>query len=97
MLAWREEEQTVTREEAARRFAEKAEDHYYVPKLREMYQMAAEALSEEPRKAGRWERYPSAFDRKCSVCGVEIDFLRNPMIKDCKYCPNCGAKMEVEE
>lgn len=36
----------MTRAEAARRFAEKAEDHYYVPKLREMYQMAADALSE---------------------------------------------------
>ena len=34
----------MTREEAAKRFREKAEDHYYVPHLREMYRMAAEAL-----------------------------------------------------
>ena len=38
----------MTREEAAKRFREKAEDHYYVQHLREMYLMAAEALEEKP-------------------------------------------------
>ena len=85
----------LTREEAARRFAERAEDKYYTPNLREMYRMAAEALSEEPRKAGRWEAYPNDLYLRCSACRMEFYIGHFPLTK--KYCPNCGAKMEVEE
>ena len=36
----------MTREEAAAKLRDKAADPYYVPRLRELYQLAAEALSE---------------------------------------------------
>lgn len=55
----------MTREEAARRFREKAEDHYYVPHLREMYQMAAEALEAEEA-----EKY-------CPHCGEKLEGRKN--------------------
>lgn len=48
------------------------------------------------RKTGKWE-YHNLF-RTCSACrkttGEKDDF--NDWIPD-KYCPNCGAKMEVED
>lgn len=75
----------MTREEAAQRFREKAEDHYYVPKLREMYQMAADALSEEPRKTGKWIEGRTL--EKCSICGKKG-------FSGWSYCPGCGAKMQ---
>lgn len=82
----------MTREEAARRLREKAEDQYYVPRLRELYLMAAEALEEEPRPEGKWEAYPNELYLRCSVCRKEFYIGHFPLTK--KYCPNCGAKME---
>lgn len=50
----------------------------------------------EERKTGKWE-YFNLF-RTCSVCrkttGEKDDF--NDWIPN-KYCPYCGAKMEVDE
>lgn len=50
----------------------------------------------EARKTGKWE-YHNLF-RTCSACGATTgekdDF--NDWIPD-KYCPNCGARMEVDE
>lgn len=35
---------------------------------------------------------------KCSICGSEYDFLYGTLEdKGYNYCPNCGAKMEVEK
>ncbi len=43
------------------------------------------------QRTGRWRSYPIAEDCwQCSECGV----LR--MGDQSNYCPNCGAKMEVE-
>lgn len=84
----------MTREEAARRLREKAEDQYYVPRLRELYLMAAEALEEEPRPKGRWidfsEPDTPAWDRvyRCSNCGKIVVY------HNFVFCPECGAKME---
>ena len=42
---------------------------------------------------GRWENY-SPVTIKCSRCGHVIHDWR---YSECKYCPNCGAKMDGEE
>lgn len=44
---------------------------------------------------GRWELYPSSMYRRCSVCKMEYD---RPKFKvRANYCPNCGAKMNLED
>lgn len=55
----------LTREEAARRFAERAEDRYYTPNLREMYRMAAEALSESKTIRCRICKYGHDVGEEC--------------------------------
>lgn len=40
----------------------------------------------------RWENY-SPVTIKCSRCGHVIHDWR---YSECKYCPNCGAKMDGE-
>lgn len=47
-------------------------------------------------KTGRWiEHKPNGIEYiVCSKCSVW--FLRSNLIRN-SYCPNCGAKMEVEE
>lgn len=43
-------------------------------------------------KMGYWMHpYKSDIACECSECHIQI-----PITKDFKYCPNCGAKMEVE-
>lgn len=63
----------------------------------EAIEMAIEALQE--RKTGKWLFDISGCDAieamfklpKCSICGAETPHPK------ARYCPNCGAKMEVEE
>lgn len=43
---------------------------------------------------GRWELYPSSMYRRCSVCKMEYD--RPKFNVRANYCPNCGAKMDLE-
>ena len=55
------------------------------------------AIDEQPtveQKAGKWliaekDRY-MVHSVRCSVCGYCISWMAN-------YCPNCGARMEVQE
>lgn len=73
-------------------------DEIFVP----YYEMAIEALEQEPRK-GHWIFTKTIFDKhgctaKCSFCHKKwktYDEIR--FKKEHNYCPNCGAKMEVEE
>ena len=64
-------------------------------RLCEAHYKAIKALEQEP-KTGHWIDMTSgyAFNDKCSECGyiVNIQF-----INEYKYCPHCGARMEVEE
>ena len=64
--------------------------------------VAIEALRKLPsvepeRKTGKWIGEERWCLPKCSVCGAScfgehgFDAIKTP------YCPNCGAKMEVEE
>lgn len=60
-----------------------------------------------PVKHGRWEGDETcdAYDiagvktwavkRKCSVCGFVHKFIEAHMCYE--FCPNCGAKMDLEE
>ena len=45
------------------------------------------------RKTGHWLWDRGA--RTCSVCG-QMRYIGKTSVKD-HYCPNCGAKMEVEQ
>ena len=41
---------------------------------------------------GQWFDYDNdPMWQECSACGYRIQYSYS---KDCKYCPNCGAKME---
>ena len=43
------------------------------------------------RKHGRWISYPDCGVTKCSVCDWSIEECI-----DYDFCPNCGAKMDLE-
>lgn len=50
-----------------------------------------------PVRYGRWIERKSLHAEggiiaKCSVCQKDVQYLGNPL----KYCPNCGAKMDLE-
>lgn len=57
----------------------------------------------EPVRHGRWERimefncnpYESEIEEKCSICGRCVQ--RYGAQPQDNYCPNCGAKMDLEE
>ena len=41
---------------------------------------------------GRWVNYCNDLMwQECSACGYRIQYFYS---KDCKYCPNCGARMD---
>lgn len=43
-------------------------------------------------KRGIWVTDRIAFMKTCSLCDESVDFTHNY-----NYCPNCGAKMNLEE
>lgn len=47
----------------------------------------------DPVKHGRWMRTPTWW-AYCSVCGMEPP---NESNETTAYCPNCGAKMDMDE
>ena len=58
----------------------------------------APTIEADPVRHGYWENAngrPKTYIRKCSVCGKEAYFCG----RGCsyKFCPNCGAKMRLEE
>lgn len=58
---------------------------------------AIPAADVAPVVHGRWveRQAPHAMggvSAKCSACGKSVQYLGNPL----NYCPNCGAKMEVD-
>lgn len=58
----------------------------------------AEHKQNEPKR-GEWEREMDVNDEpfyQCSVCGECFDFNRDSTHEVFKYCPDCGAKMEVQ-
>lgn len=54
----------------------------------------ADAIDAEPVRHGRWTGFdPYIGSTECSECGYKIVFAGAKY----KYCPNCGAKMDLEE
>lgn len=56
----------------------------------------------EVRKTGKWFHVKGGGlfrnNFRCSACGNFLDFNGvNAGRGDANYCPNCGAKMEVDE
>ena len=50
-----------------------------------------------PVRHGRWIERKSfhaegGISATCSACQIDVQYLGNPL----KYCPNCGANMDLE-
>ena len=59
------------------------------------YQYLVDAI-EHYKKRGQWEQTAESIWR-CSACGEEWYFeAGNPIESGADYCPQCGAKMEVQ-
>ena len=61
----------------------------------------APTIDAEPVRHGRWidmqEDDATEGMWRCSVCGSDSYFdILTPAEAGCYYCPNCGAKMDVE-
>lgn len=50
----------------------------------------AQTIEAEPVKHGRWLPHKIAASSICSLC-------RRVFADETKYCPNCGAKMDLKE
>ena len=56
------------------------------------------AADVEPVRRGRWVGRSGLFQGECSVCGYRTyDKTADWARKYWTYCPNCGAKMELED
>lgn len=64
----------------------------------EALEIAIDALKKRAeRKTGKWI-HTNGNTFKCSICGNFLNFHGvNAGRGDANYCPNCGAKMEVDE
>ena len=63
-----------------------------------VYVSAIPSADVAPVRHGRWIERKSfhaegGISAKCSACQKDVQYLGNPL----KYCPNCGAKMDLEE
>lgn len=57
-------------------------------------------IEAEPVRHGQWIELPKALNAdenpcKCSVCGHCLSFYNH--YPKSKFCPNCGARMEVQK
>ena len=66
--------------------------YFNIDEIKQVKKDALELLKEQ-REIGHW--IDSAGDEKCSVCGATYSDLY-PDYHRTHFCPNCGAKMEVE-
>lgn len=63
--------------------------------LRKAQDILSELSSVQPEpKRGRWVGDEVTLTSRCSVCKAEFDWFDNDMERFI-FCPNCGAKMEV--
>ena len=68
--------------------------HDAIEVLGMIYEMPAADVS--PVRHGRWLQkkhkiFGNAYDYVCSECGCDY------ALAEYNYCPNCGAKMDLEE
>ena len=63
-------------------------------------QMLVPTVDAAPVKHGRWihldRREYATISGKCSCCGWEAHYYEDD-VADMPYCPNCGARMDLEE
>lgn len=62
----------------------------------------AKTVEAEPVRHGKWERIEDYYDLstiRCSLCHEEwsFDCMDDVELLNYNYCPNCGAKMDLEE
>ena len=61
---------------------------------------AEPTVDAEPVRHGKWKQWDSyGFEDtyKCTACGESFVLIEGtPITNGYKYCPNCGAKMDVE-
>ena len=68
----------------------------------ELYNVALNlpAADVEEVKHGKWIEYPRAHYFKCSECKETVPYKKAVLIRGkrkYKYCPHCGAKMDLED
>lgn len=57
----------------------------------------APAVDAEPVRHGKWIfKIYSYSTPKCSCCGWKMPYSEDSTLDARNYCPNCGAKMDVE-
>jgi len=73
------------------------------------YEDAVEGMKTLPpakpeRKTGMWIVSDDKYWHTCPFCNADIDvsmgtgvYVGNDEVNHVNYCPNCGARMEVEE
>lgn len=85
----------MTREEAKAILKGFMENPLYsdIPKVCRAFDMAIEALEQEPRK-GHWiEVTNGRGGHECNICHEYAPSYRNGDDHLTKYCPNCGCRM----
>lgn len=66
--------------------------HWYADKIKSI--PAADVV---PVRHGRWVSVPHKLARVCSVCNRDEPYKFADIDADVyDYCPNCGAKMDLE-
>ena len=58
--------------------------------------MAVRPIDAAPVVHGRWV-YGEDVDIQCSVCGADAFTEGDYRQVKSRYCPNCGAKMDLED
>ena len=58
----------------------------------------APTIEAEPVKHGRWSHHydDELVSGTCTVCGWQSMIMETD-VADMPYCPNCGARMDLEE
>ena len=72
---------------------DKALKAFITKDIREMIN-AIPAADVQPVRRGYWKKTNDIFYRYCSVCGTKTDIAYSNVAK---FCPKCGAKMDLPE
>ena len=65
--------------------------------LRDEFEITGSPYDNEPVVHGRWISGRGSWSTEnCSVCGWKIPYSEDSCWGDMNYCPNCGAKMDLE-
>lgn len=79
-------------------------NNYELTKALSLYSIAAsmatltDSMTSKENKIGHWT-YVDGTHNRCSQCHsiFEITSPEGEFEGECNYCPNCGAKMEVDK